>query len=153
MLQTFKTNLESSSWAWHFIVQYGLSPSQPQQKHPGLLTQFLSLWWPRSAGSLGRDTFWPAVLVGTQIRLGVSWLWWQLVEAAWHEYREASICVTYLRPTILGLQGAILQGSHLLKVQFITWHLKQLVLEEYQWGLNFFVATRHGLWSRTWSPH
>ena len=37
-----------------------------------------------SSSPLGWDTLQPAMLLGTQIRSGVSWLLWQLVEAVWH---------------------------------------------------------------------
>ena len=48
---------------------------------------------------LGLDTLQPAVLFGTWIRSGVSWLWWQLVEATWHSCHVAKTDSPWVVPT------------------------------------------------------
>ena len=50
---------------------------------------------------LGQDTLRSAVLVGTRIRSGVSSFYSQLVEVAWHRFREAGIQVQRTKTGIL----------------------------------------------------
>ena len=59
-----------------------------------------------SPGPLNWDTFRSAVLPDMRIRLGVSWLWWQLAKAIWHGFEEAGIHVTSTKTcTLWASQG------------------------------------------------
>ena len=49
---------------------------------------------------LGWDALWLALFVNTQIWSGVSWFWWQSVEAIWHGFKEASIYVRSAKTSI-----------------------------------------------------
>ena len=76
-----------------------------------------SLW-----ASLGLDTLWSAVLIGTLIRSDVFWFRWQSVKAVWHGFQEARIQVKHAKTSILKPREAIHQALTLFgEVRFITW--------------------------------
>ena len=94
--------------------------------------------------TLGWDTLQPTMLLGTQIRLGVYWLWWQSVEAAWHGFQEADIHVTHTKTGAPWASGS--HSSWLLPsmegLGFIIWHLRRHFLGELRQGSRNFWNRR-----------
>ena len=70
---------------------------------------------------------------GTQIRSGITWIWWQLVDDALHGYRGSAAFVLHGKDRhSLGLRRPCLETlNNFSRACFVTWQLKRPILSEY----------------------